>query len=66
MFVLADRALFVANKDPASRVSIMTLIKQSGCLVTILGGRLIFKEKNIVKKLVCAAIIITGIVIGVL
>ncbi|MCR5208613.1 MAG: DMT family transporter [Lachnospiraceae bacterium] len=66
LFVLADRALFMANQDPASKVTVMTLIKQSGCLVTILGGRLVFKEKNIVKKLVCAAIIITGIFIGVL
>ena len=66
LFVLGDRALFVANNDPASRISIMTLIKQSGAIVTILAGRFIFKEKNTTHKLICAAIIILGIVISVL
>lgn len=66
LFVLADRALFIANGYPDSKVTVMTLIKQSGCLVTVLGGRFIFKEKNIIYRLVCAAVIIAGIVIAVL
>lgn len=66
LFIIADRALFLANGDPASRISVMTLIKQSGCLVTILGGKFIFHEKNIRRKLICAAVIVTGIVIAVL
>ncbi len=65
LFVLADRALFIANGNPDSRVTIMTLIKQSACLITIIGGKLIFKEKNILYKLCCAAIIVAGIVISV-
>lgn len=66
LFILADRALFIANGMEASKITVMTLIKQSGCLVTILAGKFIFKEKNIGYKLMCAAIIIIGIVIGVL
>jgi len=66
MFVIADRALFVANADPASKITVMTLIKQSGCLVTILGGKLVFHEKNIGYKLVCATTIVAGIVIAVM
>lgn len=66
LFVIADRSLFLANKDPNSRISIMTLIKQSGCIVTILAGKFIFHEKNITYKLVCAGVIIAGIVIAVL
>ncbi len=66
LFILADRALFIANSIPESRVTVMTLIKQSGCIVTILGGRLVFKEKGVVFKLCCAAVIISGIVIGAL
>jgi len=66
MFVLADKALFIANADPASKVTMMTLIKQSCCIVTIIGGKLIFKEKNILKKLFCAVVIIAGIVIGIM
>lgn len=66
LFIIADRCLFVANSIPESRVSVMTLVKQSGCIVTIIAGRLIFKEKNIGYKLLCAAVIIAGIVIGVM
>lgn len=66
MFVIADRCLFIANGMPESKVTIMTLLKQAGCIVTILGGKFIFKEKNIGYKLFCASIIIAGIVIAVL
>lgn len=66
MFVIADRALFVANGMAESRVTVMTLIKQSGCIVTILAGRFIFKEKNTGYKFLCAAVIIAGIVLGVM
>ena len=66
MFVIADRALFIANADPESRVTVMTLIKQAGSVVTILAGKFVFKEKNISHKLICAAIIIAGIMLGVL
>lgn len=66
LFIIADRALFIANGMDGSRITVMTLIKQSGCLVTILAGKFIFKEKNIAYKLICAGIIIMGIVIGVM
>lgn len=66
LFVIADRALFIANGMEGSRVTVMTLIKQSGCVVTILAGKFIFKEKNIGYKLLCAAVIVGGIVISVL
>ncbi len=65
-FVIADRCLFIANSYADSQVTIMTLIKQSGCIVTILGGRFIFHEKNIRYKLICASVIIAGIVVAVL
>lgn len=66
IFILADRALFMANQIPDSKVTVMTLIKQSGCIVTIIGGRLVFKEKGIGYKLLCAAVIIAGIMTGIL
>lgn len=65
IFVLADKALFIANGMPDSKITVMTLIKQSCCIVTIIGGKLVFKEKNITKKLICAAIIIAGIMISI-
>ena len=66
MFVIADRALFIANADPTSEVTVMTLLKQAGAVVTILAGKFLFKEKNVGHKLICAAIIIVGIMLGVL
>ncbi|MDE7247849.1 MAG: EamA family transporter, partial [Lachnospiraceae bacterium] len=66
LIVIADRALFVANGMEGSRITVMTLLKQAGCVVTILAGRFLFKEKNTTHKLVCAAVIIAGIVIGVM
>ena len=66
MFVIGDKALFIANGMSESKITVMTLIKQAGVIVTILGGKFLFKEKNIAHKLLCVAIIICGIVIGVL
>lgn len=66
MFVIGDKALFIANANPNSRITMMTLIKQSACIVTILGGKFIFHEKGIGYKLICAAVVICGIVLGVM
>lgn len=66
LFVIADRCLFIANSHPDSRVTVMTLLKQICCIVTIVGGKLIFKEKNTLQRFVCAAVIIAGIAISVL
>ncbi len=66
LFVAADKALFIANADPSSRVTVMTLIKQTGTIVTILAGRFVFKEKHVAYRLFCAAVILCGIILGVL
>lgn len=66
LFVVADRCLFIANSYPGSRVTVMTLLKQICCIVTILGGRIIFKEKKTMQRLICALIIIAGIMISIM
>ena len=66
MFVIGDKALFIANGMPQSRITIMTLIKQSSCLVTIIGGRIFFKEERILYRLMCALIILGGIALSLL
>ena len=66
LFVIADRCLFIANSDPASKVTVMTLIKQSGVIFTIICGKLLFKEKNTGFRLVCALIILAGIFVSIL
>ena len=66
LFVVADRCLFVANADPNSTVVVMTLIKQSSVLVTIGMGRIVYKEKNICWRTVCALLVIGGITLSVI
>lgn len=66
MFIAADKALFIANASSDSRITIMTLVKQSACIVMIIGGKIVFKEKDILYKLVCAFVVIAGIVISLL
>ncbi len=66
MFVIGDRALFIANESTESTAIVMTLIKQSCCIITLLAGKFIYKEKNIGYKFICALIIIAGIVLSVL
>ena len=64
--VFGDRLLFIANANPDSQVTIMTIIKQSSVIITVLTGWIFFKEKNIAFKLMCCGIIIGGISISIL
>lgn len=65
LFVVGDKALFIACSKKESTVVAMTLIKQCSVMVTIIGGRLVFKEKRTMYKLACASVIIAGIVFAV-
>ncbi|MBE7042929.1 MAG: hypothetical protein E7399_05485 [Ruminococcaceae bacterium] len=64
--VVGDKFLFEANASPDSQVTLMTVIKQSSVLITVLAGWLVFKEKHILYKMACAAIVISGIVVALL
>ncbi len=64
--VLGDLLLFEANANPESQVTVMTVIKQSSVIVTVLTGWLVFKEKNILYKLMCTLIILSGIFVALL
>ena len=66
LFVIADRALFLANADPESKVTIMTLIKQSGCVVTLAAGKWIYHEKHVLHRALCTVLVVVGIVVAVL
>lgn len=63
--VLGDKFLFEANGYPSSEVTVMTVIKQSAVIVTVLLGWLIYKEKNIPYKLFCCLIVLSGIFVSV-
>lgn len=64
--VIGDKLLFEANASPASEVTLMTVIKQSSVIVTVMIGWLAFKEKHILYKLMCTLIVLAGIFIAVL
>lgn len=64
--IVMDKALFIANGIPESQITVMTLIKQSSVVVAIIAGKFIFHEKDILHKIVCALVIIAGIVAGVM
>lgn len=64
--IAMDQALFIANGYAESQLTVMTLIKQSSVIVAIVAGRFVFKEKDILYKMFCAAIAVTGIIVGVM
>lgn len=66
LFVIADRSLFMANANPASQVTVMTLLKQSACVVTLLAGQFLYHESHVLRRAVCTLIVVCGILIGVL
>lgn len=61
--IIADKFLFAANRIPESSVSVMTIIKQLSAVEIIILGKFFFKEKNILKKLLCSIVIIFGIIL---
>lgn len=64
--IIGDRALFIANSIPESRLSTMSLIKQLSALVTIVIGGLVFKEKKLLYRFICSIIVLIGISIVIL
>jgi len=66
LFVLADRALFIANGNPDSKVTVMTLLKQASAPASILMGFFFFGEKHLLKRCLLAALILLGIALSLL
>ncbi len=66
IFVIGDRALFIANANPDSRITIMILIKQSSVLAAVFAGRIMFREKGTLRRLLCGLLVASGIVISTL
>jgi len=60
---LGDRILFIVNKIPESQVSLIIIIKQLSVIENIIIGKLLFKEKNIIKKLLYSILIIFGVIV---
>ena len=63
LLAIGDRFLFIANQNPDSKVIVMTMLKQLSVVISIILGKLIFDEKNILKKILYSILIITGVVL---
>lgn len=61
--VIGDRFMFMANKDPNSVVSIMTVLKQLYVFMLIIIGKLLYKEKDILIKMLCFLLMVVGLII---
>lgn len=66
LLMIGDRLLFEANGHPNSKVTVITLLIQCSVIISILIGRVVFKEKNILYKIFCSCIIISGIAVALL
>ena len=66
LFMLADKAMFIANANQNSKVATMTVLQQISVIITILLGKIFYKEKNILYRILCALLIIVGIVFSVI
>ena len=64
--VFGDKFLFIANEISDSKVTVMTLIKQLSVVEVIVLGKILFNEKNIIKKLLCSLLVIFGILLTVI
>ncbi len=64
--IVGDRLLFEANASPQSELTLMTVIKQSSVIVTILIGYFAFGERRLAYKLLCAGITVSGVLVSVL
>ena len=66
ILITGDKIIFIANSIPESQVSVMTIIKQFTAIETILLGKLLYKEKNTIKKILWSLLIIIGIILTIL
>jgi drug/metabolite transporter (DMT)-like permease len=63
LLVLGDRALLIANASPSSSVGGMSVLKELSVVVYIILGKILYKEKHILKRAICAFVIVLGILI---
>ncbi|MBQ3018564.1 MAG: DMT family transporter [Clostridia bacterium] len=66
LFMLADKAMFIANSNPNSKVVTLTVLQQVSVIVSILLGKILYKEKHILYRICCAILIVVGIVFSVI
>ena len=64
--MVADKAMFIAYSIPNSQVVTLTVLQQVSVIVSILLGKILYKEKHIAYRIFCAILIASGIVFSVI
>jgi transporter family protein len=59
---LADFLYFFALSDPNAMISLLTVVRRSGVVVSFSIGAILFREKNITLKAIC----LSGVIVGTL
>jgi len=57
---LADFLYFFALSNPSAMISLLTVVRRSGVVVSFSIGAILFREKNIVAKAIC----LLGVIVG--
>ena len=60
LLTIADALYFHAMSLPDAPISVASVMRRTGCVVTVIGGAVLFKEKGFVKKIAAVATILAG------
>lgn len=61
--VLADFAYFYALSRTDAMISVISLVRRSGVIVTFVAGAILFREKNLKAKFIDLVLVITGMLL---
>lgn len=59
---IADFAYFTALNDPASMISVVSLVRRSSVIISFICGVVIFKERNLKAKVLDLILVLLGMV----
>ena len=60
---IGDCMLFLAYKVPGSQLITISIVTKLQVVVTVLASLVVFKEKNVIKKLLLTLLVIAGVVL---
>lgn len=63
LLVLSDRIYFEAVKIPMSQISVIMPLRKVSIIVSAIIGGIIFREKNLKRKLICIGLLLIGVAI---
>lgn len=61
LLIVSDLVYFHAVSLPDAQISMISLLRRCSCVITFAAGAMIFKDKNVIKKLYALLIVLFGI-----